>query len=337
MCDCQASVRSGAFRLSVRVACCCLPLVGCGPRSALDPAGAGAERIAVLAWWLFGGAALIWLVVMGIALYARRVRRSRHEAASARLLIVGGGVLFPALVLTVTLGYGLSLMPRLNAPAPPGGVSILVSGERWWWRVRYRLPSGDEFELANELHLPLGERVEVELVSPDVIHSFWVPALAGKMDMIPGRRNRLVLEPTRTGAFRGVCAEYCGTAHANMGFVVVVRDRASFNTWLHAERKPAARPTGELAEQGRALFMANGCGACHTVRGTGADGVIGPDLTHVGSRRTLAAGMLPNDPRALARWIGHSRSLKPGVNMPAFGMLSKGDLAALAAYLAGLQ
>lgn len=315
-----------------------LGLGGCGgPRSTLDPAGTGAERIAELAWWMFAGAALIWVLVVGIALYAIRVRRPRQAVSAGRILILGGGAVLPTLVLAGLLGYGLWLMPGLSAPADPGTPRILVSGERWWWRVRYELPDGRTVEFANELHLPLGRRTEIRLVSPDVIHALWVPALGGKMDMIPGRETRLVLEPTRTGEFPGVCAEYCGTSHALMGFVAVVREPAAVERWLHRQAEPARPPATALAERGRTVFLATGCGACHTIRGTPADGVVGPDLTHVGSRRTLAAAVLPNTPENLARWIAGTRALKPGVHMPAFRMLPQDDLAALAAWLDGLQ
>lgn len=313
-------------------------LGGCtAPRSTLDPAGTGAALVAGLGWWMFAGALLIWILVMGLALYATRVAPGPHDERTGRLLIIGGGVLLPILVLGALLAYGLSLMPRLSAAPDPGAPAIEVSGERWWWRVRYELPQGGTVELANEIHLPLGERTEIRLVSADVIHAFWVPALAGKVDMVPGRENRLVLEPTRTGEFPGVCAEYCGSAHAHMGFVTRVSERADFERWLADQAEPALEPVTPVARRGRALFLSTGCGACHSIRGTAAEGVIGPDLTHVGSRRTLGAGVLPAGAENIARWVGHTRRLKPGVEMPAFDMLSPGDLAALAAYLAGLK
>ncbi|HSK80649.1 MAG TPA: cytochrome c oxidase subunit II [Thermoanaerobaculia bacterium] len=313
-------------------------LAGCsGPQSTLDPAGVGAERIAWLFWWMAAGAVVIWLAVAGLAVYAHRVRPGPHDERKTTLLIIGGGALFPTVVLGVLLSFGLAEMPGLLAPAPEGSLRIAVSGEQWWWRVRYEPPDGEPFELANEIRLPVGESVQFLLDSPDVIHSFWVPSLGGKMDMIPGRVTELALEPTKTGTFRGACAEYCGGPHALMSFYVVVEEREDFARWLAHQRTPARPPAGALAVRGRELFLANGCGACHTVRGTPADGVVGPDLTHVGSRVSLGAGILPNRHDQFLRWVARTDDVKPGVHMPEFGMLPPGELRALAAFLEGLE
>jgi cytochrome c oxidase subunit 2 len=212
-----------------------------------------------------------------------------------------------------------------------------VVGKQWWWRVQYVTPQG-LVETANELRLPVGERVEVELSSPDVIHSFWVPSLAGKMDMIPGRTTRLALEPTRTGVFRGTCAEYCGASHALMAFDVIVTEDDEFQRWLQTQSTPAAAaPVDPMAQRGQDAFLANGCSACHTIRGTAAAGRIGPDLTHVASRISIGAATLPNGMDALVRWIRDTDRVKPGVHMPAFRTLPPGELTALAAYLGSLQ
>ena len=314
-----------------------LTLAGCdGQQSALAPAGTGAQSIATLFWWMAGGALAVWLVVMGIALYATHAHPEAHSIRGARWLIIGGGVIFPVVVLTGLLVYGLMLMPQLSS-SENVALRIDVSGEQWWWRVRYRTATGEAVELANEVRLPVGERVAFSLTSPDVIHSFWIPSLGGKVDMIPGRTNQLVLEPTETGTFRGACAEYCGTSHARMNFAVVVMTREAFDRWLAEQAEPAQRPTDELQQAGQQAFLANGCGACHQVRGTEADGTVGPDLTHVGSRLSLAAGTLPADVDAFERWIGHSSAIKPDVKMPAFGMLPEAQLNAMAHYLSGLQ
>jgi cytochrome c oxidase subunit 2 len=202
--------------------------------------------------------------------------------------------------------------------------------------VQYVTENGT-VEMANELRLPVGRRMELQLTSPDVIHSFWVPSIAGKMDMIPGRITRLALEPTRTGIFRGACAEYCGASHALMAFLVIVMDPEEFQRWLEAQARPADAPTDALATRGHDLFLAHGCTACHAIRGTPAAGQIGPDLTHVASRLRIGAGTLPNDAGALVRWIGQTDRIKPGVHMPAFRALAADDLMALAAYLGSLR
>jgi cytochrome c oxidase subunit 2 len=338
--------RTGTRRRPGRVAwrrivsAAALVLLGCdGPQSALDPAGRDAERIAEFFWWMAAGAGAVWFAVVALAVYTIHLEHKPHSLNGARLLIIGGGVALPTVVLAGLLVYGLTLLPDLLAPAPEGSLQIAVSGEQWWWRVRYLSSDGNgaAVELANEIRLPVGEQVEFHLESPDVIHSFWIPALGGKVDMIPGRKTRLTLEPTRTGVFRGACAEYCGTSHALMNFDVVVMEKEHFTQWLRHQTARAAPPTEPLAARGQELFLANGCGACHTVRGTAADGIVGPDLTHVGSRQSLGAGVLPNEPDGFLRWLAHTQAVKPEAPMPAFGMLPPEDLHALAAYLDGLE
>lgn len=311
---------------------------GCGgERSALNPAGRDAEKIAELFYWMVGGAVVVWLIVMALAIYAIRHRPADPDRRKVRLLIVGGGTVFPTVVLTGLLAFGLQMMPDLLDDGPEDGTRITVTGEQWWWRVRYDPPDGDGFELANELRLPRGERVPIWLRAADVIHAFWVPALAGKTDMIPGRVNRMALEPTRTGTFRGICAEYCGLSHAKMEFSVVVLERPEYDAWIAAQRQPARPPTGPVAARGQTLFSSLGCSACHTIRGTGATGVLGPDLTHVGSRTTLGAGILPNDIPAFLKWLTDLHRFKPGVKMPSFEMIPEEERLALATYLEGLE
>ena len=302
-----------------------------GAQSALDPAGRSAERIASLFWWMVAGSAVIWLAVVAGIVYALRTRR-HHTERSAGILIVGAGLIAPTVILTILLVFGLALLPDLLA-SPRGALRIHVSGEQYWWRVRYLLPSGEQFELANEIRIPVGDPVEILLESPDVIHAFWIPPLAGKVDMIPGRVNRLTLEPKRTGVFRGVCAEFCGTSHALMAFDAVVLERDAFRVWLAQQRRPAAM----RQSRGLELFLANGCDACHVIRGTPAAGVIGPDLTHVGSRLRLGAGTLKNDHDALSQWLVDTDRVKPGVLMPAYRMLPPQDIHAIAEYLEALQ
>lgn len=315
-----------------------LLLAGCsGAQSALDPAGREAGRIADLFWWMVAGTVIIWLAVIALAFYCVRARPEANSRRRESLIIVGGGVVVPTVVLAILLAYGLSMLPSLIAPAPVGSLKIAVSGEMWWWRVRYETPDGEPIMLANEIHLPVGEPVEFQLESDNVIHAFWIPALGGKVDMIPGHVTRLALTPTRTGTFRGACAEYCGTSHALMAFDVVVQEKDDFNRWIKLQAQPADPPAEPVAARGQESFLANGCGACHTVRGTSAAGVIGPDLTHVGSRLSIAAAKLSGEQEHFRRWIASPVSVKPGALMPKFAMLPEAERHALSVYLKSLK
>lgn len=286
---------------------------------------------------MVGSAVLIWLTVIGLAIYAIRISPRPHDPWRARIWIIGGGAVIPTLLLTVLLIYGLSMLPGMVRPAPEGSLHVDVTGLQWWWRVRYPGAETEAVETANEICLPVGEPVQFDLNSADVIHAFWIPSLGGKVDMIPGRQTRLTLHPTRIGTFRGVCAEYCGASHALMAFDVEVMSREDFDDWLARQRQPAEIPVEPEAVRGWEVFLQHGCAACHTIRGTEADGVIGPDLTHVGSRRTLGAGTLANEPDQFRRWIAHTQQLKPDVNMPDFDMLTEEDLVALAMFLEQLD
>ena len=281
------------------------------------------------------GALIVWAAVVAIAVYTIRVGES-HSQRAAEFLIIGGGVVAPTIVLGALIAFGMPLVPSVLAVPSTGEFSIDVTAKQWWWRIHYRTPDG-VVETANELRLPVGQRVALRLSSPDVIHSFWVPSLAGKMDMIPGRTTHLGLEPRQTGTFRGACAEYCGASHALMAFSVVVVEADDFRAWLDGQARPAISPADPSAARGAEAFTANGCSACHTIRGTAAAGRIGPDLTHVGGRLRIAAETLPNNPEAVARWIGQADRFKPGVHMPAFRGLASDELSAIAAYLSSLK
>lgn len=300
--------------------------------SAFAPAGPEAATVLRLFWIMLAGSVVVWIGVLAIAWRAARDKRA--TARDARWLILAGGVATPTIVLAALLAYGLWLMPRVRAEVPADALHVSVSGEQWWWRVRY-----DEtgLETANEIHVPAGRPVALSLESPDVIHSFWVPALAGKMDLIPGRRNTLVLQADAPGVFRGACAEFCGASHAQMRLLVVAQDPASFRAWQRRQLAPAHAATDGAGQAGRAAFLRNGCGACHTVRGTPAIGRVGPDLTHVGSRLELAAGALPNEAATLHDWIASPDAHKPGALMPPFDALGNDDIEAIAAWLESLQ
>ncbi|WP_083457170.1 cytochrome c oxidase subunit II [Sandaracinus amylolyticus] len=312
--------------------------VGCrGPQSALDPGGREAAQLADLFWLMTWGSAVVWLASVGLAVYAAYVPRAPISTDAANRLVVVFGAVIPTLVLGALLVHGLGMIPGLLAPAPRGALEIEVVGEQWWWRVRHRDADGRIVESANELRLPAGVPVQLSLETRDVIHAFWIPALGGKVDMIPGRRTQLRLEPTRPGVYRGVCAEYCGTSHTWMAFAAIVETQRDHEAWLAHELGDALEPTTAIARRGASLFLENGCSACHAIRGTAADGTVGPDLTHVGSRHTIGAGRLDRGPEALRRWIADPERLKSGVHMPAFEMLPGDELDALAAYLESLR
>lgn len=313
-------------------------LGGCsGPQSALDPAGPGAERIAGLFHWMAIGSAVIWLGLLGLTVYLTRMQPDEHEPKLGHRLIFFGGVVLPTIVLTVLLVFGLDLLNDLVEPPTSSRLRVEIVGEEWWWRVRYLPEQGDPVTAANEVRLPQGEPVVFEVTAHDVIHSFWIPSLGGKIDMIPGRRNTISLMATRTGVFRGTCSEYCGMAHALMAFSAIVMPADEFDAWLEEQRSEAVVPQEALARRGSELFLANGCDACHTVRGTAADGALGPDLTHVASRHTIGAGLLPPSREAFRRWIARPDKVKPGVLMPGYAALPEDVLDALVAYMTALR
>ena len=308
-------------------------------QSVLSPAGSAAGSIASLSWLLFVGAALIFAGVMGLLAWA--VSRRASQPVRPRLWIIGGGVVFPLAVLTSLYAYSNLQTPGWLAQPPAGALIVGITAHMWWWEVRYRDPaSGQDVTLANELHLPLDRPVWLGLSSSDVIHSFWVPALAGKMDMVPGRVNHLLVEAHQAGVYRGQCAEYCGEQHARMALHVVAQAPAAFDAWLAAQARPAAAPTGPsapLIERGRQAFLAQRCNACHSVRGVAEQGRLGPDLTHVGSRLYLGAGTLPNQAGSMAHWIANTQAIKPGARMPSSKDMDSATLSALAAYLEQLR
>lgn len=308
-----------------------------GIQSAMDPKGQQAAQIADIMWVLFAGGGLIFVVVMiavGIALFGSPAQRA---VLGQRKLIIGGGILFPLVTLSALLVYSFSSR-AVQAHDGASVTRVVVTGELWWWRVHYLDANGDTItETANEIRIPAGQPVDLLLRSQDVIHSFWVPNLAGKIDMIPGHDNRLRLQAGAPGIFRGQCAEYCGAQHAKMAFYVIATPPAEFDAWLDGQKRAAREPDDKLLLQGRQLFLENRCGQCHAVRGTKANGELGPDLTHVGGRHSIAAGILPNNQGTIAGWIVAGQSIKPGNRMPSYANFSGDELRALAAYLESLK
>lgn len=307
-----------------------------GRQSVLSPGGADARVLGDLFWVMLAGAVVLWLLINGLFFYVTRINRAALSRRFANGLIVVGGVIFPTVVLGALLTWGLSIMPDQRAPGE--GLTLRVTGEQWWWRVEY-WPEGADAPIvaANEIRLPAGRRSEIVLNAGRVIHSFWIPALGGKMDMFPGRETRMSLLPEAPGNWRGQCAEFCGASHALMAFEVVAMPPDDFAAWLDAQAAPAAPPATVAAARGARVFAREGCGACHAVRGSQARGAVGPDLTHVGSRLSLGAGTLGTTLADFEQWVAHTGAIKPEVEMPGYDHLSTADLSDLAQYLKGLE
>jgi len=314
---------------------------GCsGWQSALAPRADAAQGLSGLFWLFTITCGIVWVAVMLVlagALWRRRAAPPPEGRTGRRpAFAVGAAVAGTVLVIT-----GLTLASYFAthgiAANPPDAVLVRVRGYQWWWEVTYADPAPDRtFLTANELHLPLGRPVRLELAAADVIHSFWVPNLAGKQDMIPGRDNSLVFTPTEAGTFRAQCAEFCGTQHAHMALLVVVEPPEDFARWRAAQLAEGAPPQTPEQEAGQHVMESKACAGCHTVRGTAAAGTLGPGLTHVGGRQTIAAGMLPTTRGALAAWIADPQTIKPGNNMPMVP-LTADELQAVSAYLTSLR
>ena len=298
----------------------------------LDPSGSAAREIAGL-WWLMVGLGTVAFVVVAGALVVGLRRRPADGPPTGGRWLIGGGVVMPTLLIVVVLVATVASMRAVSGAPSDDALTIEVVGHQWWWEVTY---PDDRVVTANEVHIPAGRDVVLELRSSDVIHSFWVPALAGKMDLLPERSNTLVIDADRPGRFPGVCAEFCGIQHANMRIVVVAHDEAGFARWLEQQARPATEPTGDPALRGERLFASKGCANCHTVAGTSAAGGAGPDLTHVAGRETIAAGARDNTTPNLREWIADPHAIKDGALMPTV-RLDPEELDALVAYVETLR
>jgi cytochrome c oxidase subunit 2 len=310
----------------------------------LDGRSPQARHISNLWWLMLALATVVYLVVATIvvvSMWRRRVRTGDElgpvDAGDAttdrrdhRFLVVGGLVL-PIVVLAVV---AVQTVRVSNALAPQdAAVHITVDGELWWWRVTY---PADGVTTANEIHVPLGERVDLTLRSDNLIHSLWVPQLTGKTDLVPGTTNHLQFTATSTGTFRGQCAEFCGVQHANMGLSIVVQEPADYATWVATNRAPAAAPQTDAQRAGQEIVTTTACAGCHTISGTSAAGTLGPDLSHVGSRSTIAADSLGNDADQMTRWLEDTQQVKPGALMPQLDLTSE-QTGSLVAYLQSLK
>ncbi len=306
----------------------------------LAGAGPQGQQIATVIWVFLAVCAAIYLATL-IALGWALLRRSREDDHSQRVshritVVVVAATAFTAATLVVLTTASEVAGRGLRQPSGPGAVTIDVIGHQWFWNFRYRGATGSEWVSSpNELHIPVGVPVVLNTISRDVIHSFWVPALHGKRDLIPGVVTQTWIQADTPGMYPGRCAEFCGHQHANMAFTVVAEPASDFQIWLDRQRQPAIAPT-EDTRRGHDLFMSRTCVTCHAIRGTQAGSRVGPDLTHVGSRRTIAAGTLANTPDQLARWLRDPQAIKPGTRMPATP-LTDDELRSVVAYLGSLR
>jgi len=322
-----------------------LAMSGCtGWQSALDPQGPESRHLSDLIWIFTGVSTVIWFAVMGVLL-AALLRRAPdrpdplalHVPTERRgLVIVGGAVL--GTLLTVIALTALSYVSQSHLYAKEASaVVVKITGHQWWWDVRYESNQPDQIlTTANELYIPAGEPITVKLAASDVIHSFWVPSLMGKQDLIPGQDNALQFTATRPGVYRGQCAEFCGWQHAHMGMFAVVLPREEFNAWRAAQAAPAKAPDDPMRVRGAAIFQSKACVMCHTIRGTSAGSRVGPDLTHFASRKSIASATLPMSRGNIAAWVLDPQGIKPGTNMPNVS-LAPDEVDPLVSYLEGLR
>ena len=293
--------------------------------------------------WVCGAMyALVMAFLIGALMRARRTRADSLQTTPATASTAALTLTLRGWILLVIVGLlGLTLtsyaVDRKLFLANQEGLTLEVTGQQWWWDIKYEDDDPSQsFQTANEIHLPVNQPVRIHLRSTDVIHSFWVPNLHGKEDLIPGRDNEIYLWPTKIGRYRGQCAEFCGAQHANMSLYVIVEPREAFDQWRSQQLQAAATPTDDAAIHGQNFFMSSACPLCHTIRGTDAGGITGPDLTHLASRQSLAAGTLLYNRGNLAGWLTATQSIKPGNHMPKVDM-DPAQFQALVTYLDGLR
>jgi len=281
---------------------------------------------------------VVSLLVLAGAWRRRTVELGPPERSGGGLRwIVIGGLIVPAVILAGVFVFTVVTQAAVASPASPPAVTVQVTGHQWWWEVHYLDRSPSRLVVtANEIHIPVGQPVRFELTTGDVIHSFWIPELAGKTDLVPGQQNVMWLEADSAGVYRGQCAEYCGTQHAKMAMAIIAEPPGKFSQWLDHQRQPAAAPSDSDVAAGARVFASSACALCHTIRGTLAGGRVGPDLTHLAGRRTIAAGMLPNTRGNLAGWIANPQAIKPGNRMPVVP-LRPTELLAVVTFLQSLE
>lgn len=310
-------------------------------RSTLDAKGPVSSAISRLSWVLFVIAAIVFVVVVVLLITGvvkkpgnrpDRLGVYRSNSTEQRVIAIGG-IAIPAVILIAIFAYSLRDMVTLAKPDQEPTVTIDVTGHQWWWEVRYE---DQGVVTANEIHIPTGEPIEFKLTTADVIHSFWVPNLSQKKDLIPGKENSLWLQADEPGTYQGQCAEFCGDAHAFMGFTVIAEAPENYQAWLTNQQQVYTGSSDSLVSQGEQVFFGAACVYCHTVRGTSATGTIGPDLTHLASRQSLAADTVDNTPETLGVWIVSPETIKPNSLMPGTDFTPE-ELKALIAFLESLK
>jgi len=308
-------------------------------QSVIHPAGIQAARVAQLWWTMFWICGAVWVLVALAALAGMsRGRQGTATATDSKISVyVAAAGSISVVTLLALLTQSVLTGRALDTLRTPDALRIRITGNQWWWDVQYEDPQPSlRVTTANEIHLPIGRTIVFDLRSTDVIHSLWIPNLQGKIDLIPGRLNEMWLRADTPGIYRGQCAEYCGLQHAKMALVVVAESPDAFERWLAANRQPAPEPANQVQQRGRNVVESGPCALCHAITGTQAGGRMGPDLTHVGSRSTLAAGSIPNTRGHMASWIADPQSIKPGSRMPPQALPGE-DLQAVLAYLETLK
>jgi len=322
-----------------------LPLAGCqGWQSALDAQGPAASALAGMFWIFVSVLGTVWLLTMAALLLSLRRRRPAHadplatDPRTERRMTITISIAIGLTLVTVIGLTGLSYAAQKALFShKDGALTLMVTGQQWWWKITYEDEQPSRvFTTANEIHIPVGEPVLIKLEASDVIHSFWVPNLTGKMDAIPGRQNQLQIQADRPGVYRGQCAEFCGLQHAHMGMLIIAEAKDDFERWRSHQISSAIPPDDPERQRGMEVFLSKPCVMCHQVRGTDAGGKVAPDLTHVGSRRYIGAGTLETTRGNIAAWIIDPHGVKPGVNMPTI-QLEPDEVQPLARYLEGLK
>lgn len=332
-----------------------LLLAGCNmPQSTLNGHGPAADRIASLSWCMticFLAVTLVMWILLAWGFAKRRGTLEEHapiEADGGEIWIAVGGMAVPFMVLTVFFVLGLNLLNDFPIHGMNGAMGtnmqsmmkpeIRITGHQWWWQIEYLDDDlTKQFTTANELHLPTHRAVNIEVVTSDIMHSLWIPALHGKVDLIPGQPNYIRIEASQAGEYDGQCAEFCGEQHAHMRLLAVVQEPEEYFAWKQRQLAPGSEPTTSEATAGQQIFLSGPCAMCHQVRGTIAGGSVAPDLTHVGSREYIAANSFPNNNAYLEAWITHAQSLKPGALMPDLTQFTGTQLQDLVAYLRQLK